>query len=252
LNEADGSPIELAAAPAEAPAEDPATEEAEAPAEAETESAAAEPAAEAAPEAEATETETATETAETETETAAAEATEAEAPAETETAAAEGTEAPVEATEEATEDASTEAAAAEEEATEEVAAAPAAEAEPAAEPAAAAANPIFATVTVGDGEKLFRKCRSCHVLDDGKNRVGPHLYGIVGRPVAAVDGFKYSDAMANYGGEWTPDRLMEYLGDPRGVVPGTKMVFAGFKKPEDRAAIVKYLNENSASPLALE
>jgi len=69
--------------------------------------------------------------------------------------------------------------------------------------------------------------------------------GIVGREVAAVDGFRYSDALEEYGGEWTYDRLNAYLEDPKGVVPGTKMSFAGLRKEEDRAGVIAYLESVS-------
>lgn len=90
------------------------------------------------------------------------------------------------------------------------------------------------------GEKVFGKCKACHKVD-GSNGTGPHLDGVVGRAVASVDGFAYSDAMIAHGGEWTPDPLQTFLTDPKGVVPGTKMVFAGLKKPEDRANLIAYL-----------
>ena len=93
------------------------------------------------------------------------------------------------------------------------------------------------------GEKDFGKCKACHKLD-GSDGVGPHLNGVVGRPVAAIDGFAYSDAMvahADEAPEWTPEALQVFLTDPRGVVSGTKMAFAGLKSPEDRADLIAYL-----------
>ncbi|MEM7528600.1 MAG: c-type cytochrome [Pseudomonadota bacterium] len=110
---------------------------------------------------------------------------------------------------------------------------------------------IYAEVSVDDGAKVFRKCSGCHMLEAGKNRVGPHLWGVVGRDVAAADGFRYSDAMKEHGGAWTPDRLDAYLEDPRGVVQGTRMVFGGINDAADRAALIKFLNENSDSPISL-
>ena len=93
------------------------------------------------------------------------------------------------------------------------------------------------------GEKGFGKCKACHKLD-GSDGVGPHLNGVVGRPVAGIDGFAYSDAMVAHAGEapeWTPEALQEFLENPKGVVSGTKMSFAGLKKPEDRADLIAYL-----------
>jgi cytochrome c2 len=93
------------------------------------------------------------------------------------------------------------------------------------------------------GEKTFRKCKVCHTVDEGgANRVGPNLYGIVGAPVAAVEGFRYSDALTAYGGDWTPDRLAAFLVNPRKAVPGTKMSFAGLRKEQDQADVIAYLD----------
>jgi len=92
------------------------------------------------------------------------------------------------------------------------------------------------------GEKVFRKCKACHTVEeDGPSRVGPNLYGIVGASVAAVDGFRYSGALTDHGGDWTPDRLAAFLANPRKAVPGTKMGFAGLRKPEDQADVIAYL-----------
>lgn len=100
---------------------------------------------------------------------------------------------------------------------------------------------MVAAADPAEGEKVYRKCKACHVADKEQNRVGPHLVDVVGRPVAGVDGFRYSDAMQDYGGEWSYDRLDAYLADPKGTVPGTKMSFAGLKSEEDRASVIAYL-----------
>ena len=97
------------------------------------------------------------------------------------------------------------------------------------------------------GEKSFRACKACHKLEDGKNGVGPHLFGIVDRPVAAVDGFKYSKAMVGYaegGTVWDTERLDRYLLKPKAEVKGTKMAYGGLKKDDRRAALICYLAEN--------
>ena len=92
------------------------------------------------------------------------------------------------------------------------------------------------------GEKVFRKCKACHTVEeDGPSRVGPNLYGIVGASVAAVDGFRYSGALTDHAGDWTPDRLAAFLANPRRAVPGTKMSFAGLRKSEDQADVIAYL-----------
>jgi cytochrome c len=92
------------------------------------------------------------------------------------------------------------------------------------------------------GETVFKKCAACHKLD-GANAVGPHLDGVVGRAVAGVDGYSYSDPMAAHGGDWTPAELYAFLGNPKQDVPGTKMSFAGLPKPEDRANVIAYLQQ---------
>ena len=97
------------------------------------------------------------------------------------------------------------------------------------------------------GEKVFARCRACHKVEDGANGVGPHLFGIVGRPVASVEGFAYSDAMKEFGASdggiaWDHEHLTTYLKDPRGVVEGTKMVFPGLRKQEDLDAVMCYLD----------
>jgi cytochrome c len=94
------------------------------------------------------------------------------------------------------------------------------------------------------GEKVFARCRACHSVDEGKNGVGPHLFGIVGRPVASVADFAYSDAMKAYaegGTVWDHEHLAIYLQKPRDEVPGTKMIFPGLPKEGDRANLICYL-----------
>ena len=137
-----------------------------------------------------------------------------------------------------------------EEVTEEALAAP--EEEPvqvaAADPAPAEEAPAAAPAMAIDqaladkGEKVFKKCKACHKVGDGaKNGSGPQLNGIVGRSVASADGFKYSGAMVDYGGEWTPERLAAFIAKPKAEIKGTKMSFAGLKKEDDVAAVIEYL-----------
>lgn len=119
-----------------------------------------------------------------------------------------------------------------------------AEAEAGGEEAAAEEGPDFATLMASAdaaaGEKVFGKCKACHKVD-GTDGVGPHLNGVVGRAVASVGGFNYSDPMVAHGGAWEAEPLQVFLTDPKGVVPGTKMAFAGLKKAEDRANLIAYL-----------
>jgi cytochrome c len=125
--------------------------------------------------------------------------------------------------------------------------APAADATPAAAAAAPGAKLEYASFT-GDaaaGEKVFAACRTCHVFDDGVNRVGPSLHKVVGRKSGSVPGFAYSDANKNSGITWTPQVLFEYLKDPKAYIPGTKMNFPGVKDDQKRADLVAYLEAQS-------
>ena len=92
------------------------------------------------------------------------------------------------------------------------------------------------------GEKVFNKCKACHTAEqDGKHKIGPNLFGIVGSEAAKKDGYKYSKAMAESGLTWDVATLDEYLKKPRKYVKGTKMSFAGLKKDKDRADVIAYL-----------
>ncbi len=96
------------------------------------------------------------------------------------------------------------------------------------------------------GEKVFKKCAVCHSVEPGKNKVGPSLAGIVGRPAASIEGFKYSDAMKASGIVWTEDKLDPYLASPKKVVPGGKMAFPGLKEEDDRKNVIEYLKQQPA------
>jgi cytochrome c len=100
---------------------------------------------------------------------------------------------------------------------------------------------VYASADADKGKKIFNKCKACHKIEDGVNATGPSLYGVVGRPVATEAGYSYSDALKALGGDWTPDRLDEWLTSPKDYAPGTKMTFAGLKKIEDRANVIAYL-----------
>lgn len=102
---------------------------------------------------------------------------------------------------------------------------------------------LLADADADAGQKHFGKCRACHALD-GKDGTGPHLNGVVDREIASISGFAYSDAMVAHADDydgWTPEALYHFLTNPKAEVPGTKMVFAGFKKPQDIADLVTYL-----------
>ena len=91
------------------------------------------------------------------------------------------------------------------------------------------------------GKAQFNKCAACHSIKEGENKIGPSLHGIVGRPSHSIANFNYSDAMKNYNVTWDPATLDHYLADPRGVVQGTKMIFPGLKKDDERANLIAYL-----------
>ena len=114
---------------------------------------------------------------------------------------------------------------------------------------------ISALMAMGDvatGEKIFKKCVSCHsIVKGGKNKIGPALYNVVGRKVGMIADYKYSKALMEYEKQWTFAELNGFLIKPAKWIKGTKMAYAGLKKEEDRASIIKYLNQNSDSPLAL-
>ena len=114
---------------------------------------------------------------------------------------------------------------------------------------------IAALMALGDvnaGEKIFKKCAACHSINQGgANKIGPALYNVVGRKIGSVADYKYSNAFVEYGKEWNFEELNGFLTKPSKWIKGTKMAYAGLRKEEDRASIIKYLNQNSDSPLPL-
>ncbi len=100
-----------------------------------------------------------------------------------------------------------------------------------------------------NGQDVFRKCLTCHTPEKGgPTRVGPNLWGIVGRKVATVSGFDYSPAMKKQGGNWNWERLAKYLHKPVEAVPDTKMVFEGVKDETDLADLLVYLGKLGDTP----
>jgi cytochrome c len=103
-----------------------------------------------------------------------------------------------------------------------------------------------------EGQAVAKKCVACHTFEEGGgNKIGPALWGVVGRDIASVEGFAYSDALLEKEGVWDYENLYAFVGDPKGWALGTKMAFAGVKKPEDRADLLLYLRSISpdAPPL---
>jgi cytochrome c len=108
---------------------------------------------------------------------------------------------------------------------------------------------MVAKAEVEEGEKLFRLCAACHTdAKDGPNRLGPTLWGMFDRPVAAVAGFNYSNALRAKGGTWTDESLAQYLHDPRRFAPGTSMAFVGIRDNSRLANLIAYLRTKSDRP----
>ena len=106
-----------------------------------------------------------------------------------------------------------------------------------------AASPALAEGDAAAGEKVYKKCKTCHSLEAGKNKLGPNLAGIFGRQAGSVEGYKYSAAMAASGIVWDEATMDAFLAKPKDVVPKTKMAFAGLKKDEQRQDLIAYLKE---------
>lgn len=113
-------------------------------------------------------------------------------------------------------------------------------------------KPLLASASVDEGVKVFGKCRACHTVNDGgASRAGPNLWEIVNRDLGADGAFNYSTAMAEKEGNWTYEALAGFLHRPKAWLPGTKMGFAGLRKPEDVANVIAYLRSLSANPAEL-
>ena len=112
---------------------------------------------------------------------------------------------------------------------------------------------LFASTSAAEGAKVFKKCAACHsIAEGGANKIGPALWGVLGRTAGSVPEYKYSKAMASHGKNWSFEEMNGFLIKPKDWIKGTKMSFAGLKKAEDRAAVILYMNENSNSPLPLQ
>ena len=112
---------------------------------------------------------------------------------------------------------------------------------------------LLASASVADGEKVFKKCAACHsIAKGGGNKIGPALWGVLGRQAGSVSGYKYSKAMAAHGKKWSFEEMNSFLIKPKDWIKGTKMAFTGLKKETDRAAVILYMNEKTDSPLPLQ
>jgi cytochrome c len=127
----------------------------------------------------------------------------------------------------------------------ETAAAPAAEA-----PKQTPLPDLLAKADAKKGEQFAKVCTTCHSFEKGGAvKVGPPLWGVVGRPVASFPGFAYSDSIKKLGGDWTYEKLDHWIADPKAMASGTKMAFAGEKDPQKDADILAYLQSLSDSPV---
>lgn len=119
---------------------------------------------------------------------------------------------------------------------------PVADASPAANPVLAALPEPYASADLANGRTRFRQCSVCHmVAAQGRHGVGPNLHGVFDRDVGVADGFRYSPALQNADFAWTPERLDQWLADPRDYLPGNRMAFAGVPQASDRRDIIAYL-----------
>ena len=112
---------------------------------------------------------------------------------------------------------------------------------------------LLASANVADGKKVFKKCVACHNIAKGKgNKIGPALFGVLGRQAGSLADYKYSKAMVAHGKPWSFEEMNGFLKKPKDWIKGTKMAFAGLKNEKERAAIIFYMNKNTDSPLPLQ
>ena len=112
---------------------------------------------------------------------------------------------------------------------------------------------LLASASAADGKKVFIKCGACHsIAKGGGNKIGPALWGVLGRQAGSISDYKYSKAMATHGKLWSFEEMNGFLIKPKDWIKGTKMTFVGLKKETERAAVILYMNNNTDSPLPLK
>jgi len=109
---------------------------------------------------------------------------------------------------------------------------------------------LLASADAKKGEQLAKVCAACHSFEKGGvAKVGPPLWGVVGRPIASIAGFSYSDSLKGMGGDWTFEKLDHWIANPKAMASGTKMAYPGEKDPKKDADILAYLQTLSDSPV---
>ena len=112
---------------------------------------------------------------------------------------------------------------------------------------------LLASVNADDGKKIFKKCAACHsIAKDGTNKIGPALWGVLGRQAGSISDYKYSKAMTAYGKPWSFEEMNGFLIKPKDWIKGTKMSFVGLKNEKERAAVILFINKNTDNPLPLQ
>ncbi len=112
---------------------------------------------------------------------------------------------------------------------------------------------IFASTSAAEGAIVFKKCAACHsITEGGKNKIGPALWGVLGRQAGSLSDYKYSKAMTAHGKKWSFEEMNGFLIKPKDWIKGTKMSYAGLKSEKERAAVILYMNENTNNPLPLQ
>jgi len=112
---------------------------------------------------------------------------------------------------------------------------------------------LLASASVADGKKIFKKCAACHsIAKGGANKIGPALWGVLGRKAGSISDYKYSKAMAAHAKPWSFEEMNGFLIKPKDWIKGTKMSFIGLKKDTDRAAVILYMNQNTDNPLPIQ
>jgi len=112
---------------------------------------------------------------------------------------------------------------------------------------------VFASTSAAEGAKVFKKCAACHsIAEGGKNKIGPALWGVLGRQAGSLPDYKYSKAMATHGKKWSFEEMNGFLIKPKDWIKGTKMSYAGLKSEKERAAVILYMNQNTNNPLPLQ